>query len=149
VLGKSVVIDPKTKAKKALIQRVRWTNIGFSKTPVNANLPSVSTVPIGALTKSWGADGLDLAKALEAGAETDMAQAEGGGALVKQSLDRKLKSYWEMRDSMADAVRSGKVKANPAAMSKAACKMYGLSQDESAEFVERFMGDLQSAIKRG
>ena len=53
VAAKSVVIDPLTKAKRAVIQKVRWTNIGFSKTPVNANLATVSTVPFGALAKSF------------------------------------------------------------------------------------------------
>lgn len=149
VLGKSVVIDPESKAKRAVIQRVRWTNIGFSKTPVNPNLATVSTVPFGALAKSWGADGLDLAKALEAGYATDMASAEGGGALVKQSLDRKLRSYWEMRDSMAHAVRKGMVKADPAAMSQAAIDQFGLSHDDAGKFVERFLSDLKSAVRKG
>lgn len=53
VMEKALDIDPDTGAKRAVIKKVRWTNIGFSKTPVNQAVPTVSTVPFGALAKCW------------------------------------------------------------------------------------------------
>lgn len=147
VLGKSIVIDPVSKSRRAVIQKVRWTNVAFSKTPVNPNLLSVSTVPFGALAKCWGMDGLDLAKALETGFQTDMAQATGGAALPKQSLDHKLHSYWDMRDALSEAVRRGRVKPKPSDVSAAVRERFDLSHDEAGEFTERFFHDLQNARK--
>ena len=148
VLGKSVVVDPKTQTRRAVIQKVRWTNIGFSKTPVNNNLASVSTVPFGALAKSWSVEGFDLGKALEAGFQTDMAQLSGGGALARQSLDRKLHSYWEMRDAVATAFQNPKAFPTPEQISKAVREKFGLSHDAAAKFAERFLGDLRNPQKR-
>lgn len=144
VIGKSVVIDPETKGKKAVINKVRWTNIGFSKTPVNANLATVSTVPFGALAKSWGADGFDYAKAIEAGYGTDSATLSGGGALRKQSLEPGLLSYWDFRDGLADLIRKGKVSGGkPAELVKVAQVRFGMSPDVAAASVERFLSDLE------
>ena len=147
VLGKAVKIDPATGAKVAVITKVRWSNTALDRCPVNKSVPEVSMTAVGTFAKALG--GFIVAKALEAGAETDMAQAEGGGALAKQSLDRKLRSYWELRDSMAHAVRKGLVKADVSAMARYACDQFGLSHDESSEFVERFLGDLKTAVRKG
>lgn len=144
VIGKSVVIDPDTKAKKAVINKVRWTNIGFSKTPVNANLATVSTVPFGALAKSLCAEGFDFAKAVEAGYGTDSAMLSGGGALRKQSLEPSLLSYWDFRDGLADLIRKGKVSGGkPAELVKVAQERFGMSPDVAAASVERFLSDLE------
>lgn len=144
VIGKSVVIDPKTKGKKAVINKVRWTNIGFSKTPVNPNLATVSTVPFGALAKSLCADGWDFAKAIEAGYGTDSAALAGGGALRKQSLEPNLLSYWDFRDGLADLIRTGKVSGGkPAELVKVAQERFGMSPDVAAASVERFLNDLE------
>lgn len=147
VLEKAIRIDPVTKNKVAVITKVRWNNTALDRCPVNRSVPEVSTAAVGTFAKALG--GFVIAKALEAGAETDMAQAEGGGALVKQSLDRKKKSYWDMRDSMAEAVQKGLVKASPAAMCLAAGEMFGLAPDASADFVERFMTDLNARLRKG
>lgn len=144
VIGKSVVIDPKTKGKKAMINKVRWTNIGFSKTPVNPNLATVSTVPFGALAKSLCAEGFDFAKAIEAGYGTDSAALTGGGALRKQSLEPGLLSYWDFRDGLSDLIRKGKVSGgSPAELVKVAQERFGMSPDVAAASVERFLGDLE------
>lgn len=144
VIGKSVVIDPATKGKKAVINKVRWTNIGFSKTPVNPNLATVSTVPFGALAKSLCAEGFDFAKAVEAGYGTDSAALAGGGALRKQSLEPGLLSYWDFRDGLADLIREGKVSGGkPAEWVKVAQERFGMSPDVAAASVERFLGDLE------
>lgn len=143
VVSKSVRIDPETKGKRAVIERVRWTNIGFSKTPVNPNLTTVSTVPFGALAKSMCAEGWDFAKAVEAGYGTDSAALAGGGALRMQSLDKSLHSYWDFRDALADAVRRGEARANNVAgLVKYAREHLSLSADKAARFVERFLADL-------
>ena len=149
VIGKSIVIDPATREKRALINKVRWSNIGFSKTPVNANLATVSTVPFGALAKSWGATGFDFAKAIEAGYGTDSAALAGGAALRKQSLERGLLSYWDFRDDLAARIRSGEVKSfKPAELVKAAQRIYGMSVDIAAASVGRFLGDLQNSTRK-
>jgi hypothetical protein len=149
VISKSIVIDPDTKAKKAVINKVRWTNVAFSRTPVNSNLSSVSTVPFGALAKSWGGVGFDLVKALEAGYGTDSAQLSGGGAMRKQSLEPNLLSYWDFRNQLADAIRTKKVSGGkPAELVKYARNVFGMSVDEAAASVEQFLNDLQRGLKR-
>jgi hypothetical protein len=149
VIGKSVVIDPDTKSKRAVISKVRWSNIGFSKTPVNANLATVSTVPFGALAKSWSADGFDFAKAIEAGYGTDSATLTGGGALRKQSLEGGVLSYWDFRDDLASRIRSGEVKSyKPAELVKVAQQRYGMSPDIAAASVGRFLGDLENGLRK-
>lgn len=151
VVHKSVSIDPKTGVKRGLIDKVRWTNIGFSKTPVNPDLATVSTVPFGALVKSWGAAGLDLSKALDSGGYvTDAAQATGGAALAQQSLDRTLYSYWQMRDVIAKALRGPYpvVQASAGAMTRFAVERFGLSKAEAGAFVERFLADLSTATRK-
>lgn len=143
VAGKQVVIDPATKAKRAVITKVRWTNIGFSKTPVNADLNTVSTVPFGALAKSLCAEGFDFVKAIEAGYGTDSAALAGGAALRKQSLDGSLHSYWDFRDRLAGMISRGEVRGgNPAELVLAAQDRLGLSPDKAAASVERFLHDL-------
>jgi hypothetical protein len=144
---KEVGIDPATKARRALIRKVRWTNIGFSKTPVNPNLATVSTVPFGALTKSWGSGGFDLTKALSAGYGTDSASLTGGAAMRVQSLDRTLHSYWDMRDHVAKKILKGALKPRADEIHREAQTQFGLSADEAGDFAERFLGDLEHNLK--
>lgn len=149
VISKSVAIDPDTGNKHALINKVRWTNIGFSKTPVNADLSTVSTVPFGALAKSFHSGGFDISKALEAGYGTDSATLQGGGALRKQSLEKGVLSYWDMRDDLARRIREGEFKKiTPSALVEAAQKIYSMSPDKAAAMVGRFLGDLDNNLKR-
>lgn len=145
VITKSVAIDPATKAKRAVISAVRWTNIGFSKTPVNLSVGPVSTVPIGVLAKSMCAGGIDFAKALEAGYGTDAAALSGGGALRTQSLQQGVLSYWDFRDSLAGLIRSGKVNGGrPSDLVKVAQEQLGVrSADQAARYVQRFLSDLE------
>jgi hypothetical protein len=144
VTGKSITIDPASKEKRAIINSVRWTNIGFSKTPVNANLSTVSAVPFGALTKSLCAEGFDFVKAIEAGYGTDAAALAGGAALRKQSLDPTLHSYWDFRDSLAGMISAREVRGgDPAQLVKAAVERLGVPRARAAQYVERFLRDLQ------
>lgn len=147
-------IDPATKAKRVIVRKVRWTNIGFSKTPVNLNVPCVATVPFGVLAKSLMAGsashfGIDLTKALEAGYGTDSASLSGGAALRKQSLYGKTINYWDFREGLAKNLRDNKVGANPGAEDLVGHAMasYGLSKADAAEYIERFMGDLRTGMK--
>jgi hypothetical protein len=149
VMAKSVAVDPDTGNKHVVINSVRWTNIGFSKTPVNANLATVSAVPFGALAKSFHSGGFDLAKALEAGYGTDSASLEGGAALRKQSIQKGVLSYWDMRDDLSRRIKSGQFKTiSPTALVEAAQNIYGLPPDRAAAMVGRFLGDLDNNLKR-
>src|SRR5690606_3482208 len=129
VLAKAIEIDPKTKLRKALIKKVRWYNIGVSKTPVNQHVAACATVPVGAFAKCWTAAGLDIAKALEAGYGTDSTALEGGAALRKQSLDGVVHSYFDFRNRLAAAVRSGAAGKNPGVQQlvEYSAKRFGLS----------------------
>lgn len=151
VLEKSVQVDPVTKLRKAIINKVRWTNIGVSKTPVNQHVANCATMPVGAFAKSFNAaaGGFDIAKALEAGYATDSAAMTGGQALAMQSLDRRPKSYFDARHKISAAMTSGKLK-NPGMneIMGYAQKEFGMSLDESAEFTERFLRDIHSNLKR-
>lgn len=150
VLSKSIRIDPDTKNKIAVVDKVRWTNVALSRTPVNQHLPSAQIVPFGALAKCWTpSGGLDLAKAITAGYGTDSASLVGGAAMRKQSLDRRVANYWDFRESMASAMKSGRIaKMNAPGLAAYGAKEFGLSQDEAAEYVERFLRDVQSELKK-
>ena len=150
VMAKAVEFDPKTQKKRVVITQTRWSNIGFSRTPVNSNVPTVSTMPFGALLKSWGAGGIDIAKALTAGYGTDSASLSGGGALRTQSLHGSIVSYQQFRDDLAQAIRSKQAGANPGSQDLVdfSAKTYGLSDDEASEMVERFMRDLHSKLSQ-
>lgn len=149
VVSKSVQVDPLTRERRAVIEKVRWTNVGFSKTPVNANLATVQTVPFGALAKSWNGAGFVFTKALEAGYGTAPDQVSGAGALRLQSLGGGVLDYWDFRDWLADAIRQRKVAGSKPAEWVEAAASAGLSRDRAARYVERFLHDLKVALKRG
>jgi hypothetical protein len=139
VLAKSVEFDAKTQKKRVVITQTRWANIGFSKTPVNTNVPTVGTTPFGALMKS-----------LTAGYGTDSASLSGGSALRVQSLHGSIAAYQTFRDSLANAITSKQAGPNPGASDLVdySTETFGLSQDEAAEWVERFLRDLHSTLSR-
>jgi hypothetical protein len=159
VLNKSIQLDSNGN-RRVLIDKVRWSNIGMSRTPVNQHVRECAVIPMEAFAKSWtAAAGLDIAKALEAGYGTDSATLSGGAALRKQSLDRGqgshgasrdgIKSYFDFRNDLAGAIRTKAVGDNPGshALISYAVENYGCSQDEAAEHVERFMRDLKRGLK--
>jgi hypothetical protein len=135
VLGKS--IRDGVHGRHTVIDKVRWTNVGLSKTPVNQHVDVCGAMPIGT-----------FAKALTAGYGTDAATLSGGGAMRVQSLDRGVKSYFDFRERISDALRKGDVDKTPAALAAHATNHLGLSADEGAGYVERFMSDLQSGLRR-
>ena len=148
VVDKGQEFDPKTRTVHTVVRKVRWTNIGFSATPVNPAVPQVSTVPIGVLAKSWGVHGLDLTKALEAGYGTDSATLTGGGAMRKQSADRKMQSYWDFRDGIAKAIRARTIPGTAESIVDHAHGTAGVSRSQAAEWTERFHADLRDGINQ-
>ncbi len=143
VVEKATELDRESKGRRTVIRKVRWTNIGVSKTPVNLSVPSVSTVPMDVLAKCWGPAGLDLSKALVAGPPvTDAAARTGGAALAKQSLDRRVHSYWDFRDRAAASIRRRRVHPTPDGLNAYATRHLGLDASEAAEFTEKFLADL-------
>lgn len=149
VISKSIQIDPETKERRAVIEKVRWTNIGFSKTPVNPNLATVQTVPFGALAKSWNGSGFVFQKALEAGYGTAPDQVSGAGAMRRQSLGGGILDYWDFRDWLADKIRRREVALDDKAAWVEVATSAGLPIDNASRFVERFLSDLKLALKRG
>jgi hypothetical protein len=146
VLAKSVKLDPKTGEKIAVVERVRWNNTALSRTPVNKSVGTVSTAPVGIFAKSLGGF---VIKALEASYATDAAGKTGGAALGMQSLDRGVASYWDFRERLAGDMRSGAIQ-NPRARDLVAhaVERFGLSHDEAAEYVERFLRDLKNGLNK-
>lgn len=150
IIRKDIEIDKDTKAKIAVIKEVRWTNIGLSRTPVNLSVPTAGTVPFGVLAKCWTPAGLNFAKALEAGYGTDSATLIGGGALRNPSLHGSHISYHELREKLAGALRGSQAgnRPNARSMVQYLTESFGLSLDEAAENVERFMRDLKHGLNR-
>lgn len=140
---RSKVTDPKTGRQRPVIDRVRWTNIGMSGTPVNLHVPTVAVVPFGALAKSMAAGAFSMRKALEAGYGTDMAELSGGAALRSEMPDPHLQNYWDFRDRLAGDIRAGRVKPSVDALVAHVAKDFDVDPDRASELVERFLSDLQ------
>lgn len=149
ITGRDVTIDPLTKAKSSVIHSVRWTNIGFSATPVNPNLEVVSTTPFGPLAKSWQA-AIEMSKSLSSGYNTDSATLVGGEALRgagPQGNDGVL-SYWDFRDQFAALIKHGQIREMKLpSMVHEARSRFNLSASDASEYVERFLDDLQRGLK--
>jgi hypothetical protein len=148
IMDSDTVFDTGSRGPMKRIKAVRWSNIGFSRTPVNVNVPTVSTIPFGILTKCWGVDGIDMVKALEAGYGTDSASLAGGGALRTQSLDRKVQSYFDFRERMSSDLLAKKCGQRASDMIAHAAS-YGLDAAASGEMTERFLADLKAGISKG
>lgn len=148
VMGTTLKFDPETKQKIPVITKTHWNNLALSLNPVNPHLKPASTTPVGVFAKSL--NGFVFGKALEAGYGTDMASLTGGAALGMQSLDTGVSNYFDFRERMSQALRSGKCGSNPGIRDLVTCatKIFGLSRDEAAEYVERFVRDLNNGLKR-
>lgn len=150
VLAKSLKIDPETGDKVGVVSGVRWTNVAISQHPVNQHVGGIATIPFGVLAKSWGVGGFDMTKALQASYATDAAGKTGGAALGTQSLDTGTdapSSYFDFRERLAAAVKNGAVsKMNADGLVNFSAGKFGLSLDEAAEWVDRFLGDLKTGL---
>ena len=155
ILAKSLKIDPKTGAKIGVVSTVRWTNVALSQHPVNQHVGGIATIPFGVLAKSWSGGVFDMTKALEASYATDAAGKVGGAAMGMQSLDsggNAPRSYYEFRDRLSKAITNRDVSSmSPDGLVSYSAGKFGLSHDEAAEWVDRFLGDLKSGLskKRG
>ncbi|MGC1305195.1 MAG: hypothetical protein WA840_22735 [Caulobacteraceae bacterium] len=153
VLGKANETGEDGRPGRTLITKVRWSNIGLSKTPVNQHVAACATMPIGVFAKCWSAAGLDIAeamsKALEAGYGTDSADLTGGAALGELSLDGAPIPYPDLRERLAAALRSGELGADPRLADLQAFCVHGLglSGGDAAKHVERFARDLKQGLK--
>ncbi len=107
-----------------VIKRVRWENVGLSKTPVNDHVSVCATVPVGAFAKCWVAGiGFDLVKALEGGYGTDAAALTGGGALRRKSLYGAPINYFDFRNRISTAVMAKAVGALRCTLTVKACAL--------------------------
>ncbi|MBT4330688.1 MAG: hypothetical protein HOD58_12255 [Gammaproteobacteria bacterium] len=152
VLSKSVDEDPDTGEPITIVDKVRWTNIGLSRTPVNQHLGTVSTAPVGVFHKSLGALVMvgDMSKALTAGYGTDSSSLSGGAALRTESLHGSVINYYDYREKLS-ALLNGRDNSIPHDLMPQSLIAYsvhhfGLSSDMATEFVTRFFSDLS---KRG
>lgn len=145
VLSKSIRIDPETKSRIAVVDRVRWSNVALDRCPVNRTVGEVSTMPMGVFTKSM--NGFVLAKGIEAGYGTDSAALTGGGALRKQSLHgANPEGYFDFREHLSEALRAGRAGpriSDAATLVSFATREYGLPEDDAATMVERFLRDIK------
>ena len=148
VMAKGVRIDPVTQMRTAVIEKVRWNNIGLTRTPVNRSVPEASAIPIGVFAKAL--DGFVLAKTLTAGYGTDSATLTGGSSLRKQSLHGTPISYFDWRERISKSIRDGKVGPNPGARDLVAhsMKTFDLSAADASEHVSHFLTDLSKGPKR-
>ncbi|EKK5568002.1 hypothetical protein PN823_004422 [Enterobacter hormaechei] len=149
ILEKSQQVDPKTGDKVTLIEKVRWTNVGLSRTPVNQHLPTATAHAVGTFAKSL--NGFVL-KALEASFATDRTALVGGGALGVQSLDKgghQPVSYFQFRDGLAGALLNGSLTdQTESGLSNWAASTFGMSPDEAADWVTRFLRSLKKHWRR-
>ena len=145
VLSKSVKIDPETKARVAVIEKVRWNNVALDRCPVNRTVPEVSTAPVGTFAKSLGGF---VVKALEAGYGTDAAALTGGAALRTQSLAGA--EYYRAREKVSRAILNGTLGKNPGPnqIMDFVSREFGASPEGSAEFTERLLGDIYRNLNR-
>lgn len=145
VLAKSIKIDPDSKERVAVIEKVRWNNVALDRCPVNRTVPEVSTAPVGTFAKSLGGF---VVKALEAGYGTDAASLTGGAALRTQSLHGA--GYLRAREKVSRAMLKGDLGANPGPheIMDFVSREFGVSPEEGAEFTERLLGDIHRNLKR-
>lgn len=153
ILERGSEIDPLTKSKVTIIKRVRWANIGLSRTPVNNAVPPVSIIEAEVFAKCLTAGGcLNLTKALAAGYGTDAAALNGGAALRTQSLDDELQevlplpAYSDVREFLAGEVRNRRSSISRKALAQAAASHFRLDHDTAAALSDRFLVDLHGRL---
>lgn len=145
ILGKSQQVDPNTGDKVTLIEKVRWTNVGLSRTPVNQHLPTATAHAVGTFAKSLNGF---VVKALDASYATDRTALVGGGALGIQSLDghNAPVSYFQFRDGLANALLSGVLtNQSVSGLVDWSIRQFGLSPDGATDMVSRFMRQLSKS----
>ena len=162
VVNRTVDVDPVTKEPISVVTDVIWSNIGFSLTPVNPAVPGVSTMPLGTLAKSFSSvagsdssirwhfaksDGLCATPT-----SSDMASLEGGAALQKQSLDRKIQAtipdFWSFREALSGDLKAGRCKGAARDIVEHAHAHYGLDRSHATDWTERFLHGLSADLSK-
>ena len=150
VLAKSVQIDPVTQNRVAVVEKVRWSNIGLDHLPVNRTVPEISTIPVGTFAKSL--NGFVLAKTITAGYGTDSAQLAGGGALRVQSLHGSPVSYLDFHRELSTALKSrdSKLDTNEHPLKSRLvdwAESIGVEGNQAVSWVHRFLFDAAKDLK--
>lgn len=150
VLAKSVQIDPVSKERVAVVEKVRWSNIALDRMPVNKTVPEISTLPVGTFAKSLG--GFVLSKTLTAGYGTDSALLDGGGAMRVQSLHGSPIQYMDFRESVANALKSrdSRLTNNEHPLKSRLvdwAESIGVEGHQAVSWVHRFLFDAAKALK--
>lgn len=150
VLAKSVQIDPVTQSRVAVVEKVRWSNIGLDHLPVNRTVPEISTIPVGTFAKSL--NGFVLSKNLTAGYGTDSAQLTGGGALRVQSLHGSPISYIDFQRDLSAALKSrdSKLEGNEHPLKSRLvdwAESIGVEGNQAVSWVHRFLFDAAKDLK--
>lgn len=141
IQGSEVIIDPLTKSRQRKITKVRWSNIGFSKQPVNQSISPVTHIPMEVFAKSWAADGCYM-KALEMGYGTDSAQLTSGAALRKQSLH----GYEKYRDKVAGLILNGVISARD--LVDESVRRFSMPEKRAVEWSKKFLNDIYERNQR-
>jgi len=125
-----------------VITAVHWNNLALSLEPVNPHMNVATTTPFGVFAKSMG--GFVLTKDLTATngvtAPSDPALLTGGAALRRQSLWGKPMNYLDFREEFAGDIRKGLASDE---YLNHAITAYGITADEAAEHIERFLRDIR------
>lgn len=147
IVDRGTDLDPETGNRVGVIRKVRWTNIGLSRTPVNHTIPPVTAEQ---MCKSWNGSAF-VCKALDAGYGTDSATLGGGGALRFQSLDPAVQAtlpggYQAFRESVASAIRCRKCRMTPAGIVSYAVEN-GVDSLQAQTWAVQFMRDLATSMR--
>lgn len=139
ILQKSTEVDPVTGATCVVIEKVRWTNVGISRTPVNQHLATLSSTPIGSFSKT-----------LVASQGTDHAQLAGGGALGKQSIDgkrKRLADYSQFKAALCGALMKGDcADQSISGMVEYGMKNFDIGKEQCHQWTFQVMQDLKKHI---
>ncbi|ENE5752108.1 hypothetical protein ABNO07_003586 [Salmonella enterica subsp. enterica serovar Bareilly] len=121
ILERSDALDPETGDKVTLIEKVRWTNVGLSRTPVNQHLPTATTAALGSFAKSLN-----------------------GFVLKPMACAMPLPSFHEFRDGLASALLSKSLTdQSENGLVTWAVSTFGMSPTEATDWVHRFLRGLK------
>ena len=140
IQGSETIIDPLTKSRQRKITKVRWSNIGFSKQPVNSKISPVTTAPFGAFAKSFVAEG--FYKTLEMGYGTDSATMTGGAALRKQSLH----GYTDYRDQVSKLILDGVISVK--SLVSESINRFGITEDQAVDWYTKFLSEINKRVRK-
>jgi len=130
VLEKSERTNARTLTKQSMVTRIRWTNIGMSRSPTNSDAPVASTIPFGVLAKCWSHAGLNMTKA------------------INLTLKSVINDYWDFEDKISNSLLKSSTPPSIDRIFDLATSRYGMEPDTAAEYLEKFLFNLERGIKR-